>query len=53
MAAVRTDRFDAPSGIHDERVLAWTRALAVDALAGRTVWCAGALPAGRSAVGRL
>jgi hypothetical protein len=53
MAAVRTDRFDVPSGTHDERVLAWTRALAVDTLAGRTVWCAAALPAGRASAGRL
>lgn len=53
MAAVRTDRFDVPSGTHDERVLAWTRALAVDTLAGRTVWCVAALPAGRAAAGRL
>ena len=33
MAAVRTDRLDVPSGTHDERVLAWTHALAVDTLA--------------------
>ncbi|HEU4702349.1 MAG TPA: hypothetical protein VFS37_07690 [Conexibacter sp.] len=53
MAAVRTDRFDVPSGTHDERVLAWTHALALDTLAGRTVWCVAALPAGRAAAGRL
>jgi hypothetical protein len=53
MTAVRLDRFDVPSGIHDERVLAWTRALAVDTLAGRTVWCVVALPAGSAAAGRL
>jgi len=53
MTAVRIDRFDVPSGTHDERVLAWMRALAVDTLGGRIVWCAGALPAGRAAAGRL
>lgn len=49
MAAVRTDRLDVPSGTHDERVLAWTHALAADTLAGRTVWCVAALPPGRAA----
>jgi hypothetical protein len=53
MAAVRADRFDAPSGVHDARVLAWTRSVADDSLAGRTVWCAAALPAGRVAANRL
>lgn len=53
MTAVRIDRFDVPSGTHDERVLAWTQALALDTLAGRTVWCVAALPAGRAAAGRL
>jgi hypothetical protein len=53
MAAVRSDRFDAPSGLHDERVLAWMRSLAGAALAGRTVWCAAALPGGRAAAGHL
>ncbi|HEX4805989.1 MAG TPA: hypothetical protein VFU94_08815 [Conexibacter sp.] len=53
MTAVRIDRFDVPSGTHDERVLAWTHALAVDTLSGRVVWCAGALPPGRAAAGRL
>jgi hypothetical protein len=53
MAAVANDRFRAPSGLHDRRVLAWTRARADDALAGRTVWCAAALPAGRRAARRL
>jgi hypothetical protein len=53
MTAVRSERFGAPSGRHDRRVLAWTRATAVDALADRTVWSAAALPAGRVAAGRL
>src|SRR5260221_487294 len=53
MAAVRSDRFDAPSGVHDERVLAWTRSVADDSLAGRTIWCAAALPVGRAAASRL
>jgi hypothetical protein len=53
MAAVRSDRFDAPSGVHDERVLAWTRSVAEDSLAGRTVWCAAALPVGHAAASRL
>jgi hypothetical protein len=53
MAAVRSDRFRAPSGRHDRRVLAWTRATAIDALADRTVWSAAALPGGRAAAERL
>jgi hypothetical protein len=53
MAAVRTDRFDAPSGTHDQRVLAWTGSLAGDALAGRTVWCAASSDRGRAAAKRL
>jgi hypothetical protein len=53
MAAVTIDRIGVPSGLHDRRVLAWTRARADDALAGRTVWCAAALPAGRLAAERL
>jgi hypothetical protein len=53
MAAVRSDRFDAPLGVRDERVLAWTRSVADDSLAGRTVWCAAALPVGRAAANRL
>jgi hypothetical protein len=53
MAAVRSDRFSAPSGRHDRRVLAWTRAAAIDTLADRTVWSAAALPAGRAAASRL
>lgn len=53
MAAVRSDRFDAPLGVHDERVLAWAGSVADDSLAGRTVWCAAALPAGRAAANRL
>jgi hypothetical protein len=53
MAAVRSDRFGAPSGRHDRRVLAWTRAAAIDSLADRTVWSAAALPGGRAAAERL
>ncbi|MCW2953506.1 MAG: hypothetical protein JWQ48_2676 [Conexibacter sp.] len=46
MTSVRTERLDALSGAHDVRVLTWTRELADDALAGRTVWCAAASPVG-------
>jgi hypothetical protein len=53
MAAVRSERFSAPSGRHDRRVLAWTRAAAIDTLADRTVWSAAALPRGREAAKRL
>jgi hypothetical protein len=53
MAAVHSDRFDAPSSAHDERVLAWTHSVADASLAGRTVWCAAALPGGRAAASRL
>jgi hypothetical protein len=53
MTAVRSDRLDSPSGTHDERVLAWIRSLADDTLAGRTVWCAAALPGAQAAAARL
>jgi hypothetical protein len=53
MAAVRSDLLSAPSGRHDRRVLAWTRAAAIDTLADRTVWSAAALPRGRARAGRL
>jgi hypothetical protein len=46
MTSVRTEHLDALSGAHDVRVLTWTRELADDALAGRTVWCAAASPVG-------
>lgn len=53
MVAVRSDRIEVPAGLHQERVLAWMRSLADDALAGRTVWCAAALSGGHAAGLRL
>jgi len=51
MAAVRSDRIGFPIGLHERRVLAWLRASAGDALAGRRAWSAASLPGGH-AVGR-
>jgi hypothetical protein len=41
------ERFRSPAGRRDERVLELRRCRADDTLAGRTVWCATALPAAR------
>jgi hypothetical protein len=40
------ERIAAPSGTRDSRALELTHRRAVDGLAGRTVWCAAALPGG-------
>jgi hypothetical protein len=53
MAAVRSDRIGPPAGLHERRVLAWLRSRGGDALAGRVVWCAAALPGGHAAGRRL
>jgi hypothetical protein len=53
MVVVHSDRFEAPSGTHDERVRAWTRSAAIDTLGDRTVWSAAALPSGHVAAQRL
>ncbi len=53
MATVRSDRITPPAGLHDRRVLAWLRSRGDDALAGRAVWCAAALPGGQAAGRRL
>jgi len=53
MAAVLSDRIAPPDGLHDRRVLAWLRSRGGDALAGRVVWCAAALPGGHAAARRL
>ncbi|HEX4752086.1 MAG TPA: hypothetical protein VH268_04245 [Solirubrobacterales bacterium] len=53
MAAVRSDRIGPPTGLHDRRELAWLRSRGSDALAGRVVWCAAALPGGHTAGRRL
>jgi hypothetical protein len=53
MAAVRSDRIGPPAGLHERRVLAWLGSCAGDALAGRVVWCAAALPDGHAAGRRL
>src|ERR1700744_5203529 len=49
MAAVRSDRIGPPAGLDERRVLAWPRSRGRDALAGRVVWCAAALPGGHAA----
>jgi len=53
MAAVRSDRIGVPIGLHERRVLAWLRASAGDALAGRRVWGAASLSGGHAAGQRL
>jgi trehalose synthase len=45
MTTLVVERFRAPAGTRDRRVLELRRRRADDALAGRTVWCANALPA--------
>jgi hypothetical protein len=53
MAVVRSDRIGVPTGLNERRVLAWLRSCADDALAGRVVWSAAALPDGHAAGRRL
>jgi hypothetical protein len=53
MTAVRSDRIGPPTGLHERRVLDWLRSRGGDALAGRAVWCAAALPGGHAAGRRL
>jgi hypothetical protein len=53
MAAVRSERIDPLTGLHDRRVLAWLGSPGGDALAGRLVCCAAALPGGHAAGRRL
>jgi hypothetical protein len=45
--SLETERFGVPIGMRAQRVEAFERERAVDQLAGRTVWCAGALRRGR------
>jgi hypothetical protein len=47
------ERFDAPGTARDARVRAWFGDHAGDELAGRTVWCAAALPGGRASAQAL
>ena len=49
MAAVRSDRIGIPIGLRERRVLAWLRASAGDALAGRRVWGAASFSGGHAA----
>lgn len=53
MTSLVTERFGAPTTTRSRRVLDWARSRAVDELAGRTVWCAAALPEGREPARRL
>jgi hypothetical protein len=53
MGVVRSDLIAPPAGLHDRRVLTWLRSRGGDALAGRVVWCAAALPGGHAAGRRL
>jgi hypothetical protein len=48
-----TQHFGAPTSSRDARAQAFARSRAVDELAGRTVWCAAALPEGREQAERL
>jgi hypothetical protein len=53
VASLVIEHFAEPSSGRDARALDFARSRAVDELAGRTVWCATALPAGRTAAQRL
>lgn len=53
MTRLEAERFGEPATLRDLRVLRFARERAVDGLAGRTVWCATALPGGRDAASRL
>jgi hypothetical protein len=53
MTTLVIERFRAPACTRDRRVLDLRRSRAVDALAGRRVWCASALPEARGPAERL
>lgn len=53
MTSVMIQHVAAPSSARDARRFARTRARAVDGLAGRTVWCTTALPAGQASARSL
>jgi hypothetical protein len=53
MTSLVTERFGAPSSVREIRAADFARRRAVDQLAGRTVWCASALPEGRARARRL
>jgi hypothetical protein len=53
VTTLEVERFGRPASRHEVRVLNFARERAVDELAGRTVWCATALPSGRNAAVRL
>jgi hypothetical protein len=53
MPSVTIQHVDAPSGGRESRAFSRARARAIDGLAGRTVWCATALPAGHTAARSL
>jgi hypothetical protein len=49
MSRVTVEHYPAPSTVREARRLEGSGSRAVDQLAGHTVWCAGAFPAGRDA----
>jgi hypothetical protein len=53
MTTLVIERFRPPAGRHERRVLDLRRRRAEDALAGRRVWCASALPDARGPAARL
>jgi hypothetical protein len=53
MTSLLTERFVAPSSVREIRAVDLTRRRAVHELAGRTVWCASALPEGGARARRL
>src|SRR4051812_10008407 len=53
MTSLVTERFGAVSTAREIRTADFARRRAVDELAGRTVWCASALPEGRPRARRL
>jgi hypothetical protein len=53
VTSLMVDHIGVPSGMRDSRALELTHRRALDGLAGRTVWCAAALPGGRAAAEAL
>jgi hypothetical protein len=53
MTTLLIEHLGAPATSRDARRLSLSRSRALDALAGRTVWCAGAVPSGHAAARRL
>jgi hypothetical protein len=53
VTSLMVEHIGEPSGTRDTRALEFTHRRAIDGLAGRTVWCAAALPGGRASAQAL